>query len=220
MLGDLSAKYESSGDPGRISSGIDDPGGKSYGCYQLASRVGSVASFIAWAVNDSDNPVYRQYGAALNEYEIASSEFDAEWQQIAAADGETFEQMQHDYICYAYYLPAVESLREAGFDADKHTAAMQNVIWSRAVQYGAGQVAEMFVAGVQRMYNAAQEDYSGYPNLSYVDDSQYDYDLIRSIYMNVCKTPEWTAASCRYGLYRRFDAECADALEMLTGGDG
>lgn len=220
MLGDLSARYESSGDPGNISSGVDDPGGKSYGCYQLASNAGSVGSFLSWAVNDSGNPVYAQYGAALAEYEVRSEEFDSKWREISSLDGGTFGKMQHDYICYAYYLPAVAMLREAGFDADKHSAAMQDVIWSRAVQYGCGQIVEMFEDAVHRMYNAGADDSSGYPNLSYVDDAQFDYDLIRSIYLNVCKTEEWTAASCRYGLYRRFDAECGDALAMLTGGDG
>lgn len=220
MLGDLSAKYESSGNPGSVSSGVDDPGGKSYGSYQLSSNSGSVAGFINWAVNVSGNTAYRQYGDALNEFGIATREFDEKWQEIAAADGWTFDQMQHDYIAYAYFFPATDALRDAGFDSNRHTAAMQDVIWSRAVQYGAGQIVEMFETAAQRMYNAAEDDYSGYPNLTYVDDAKFDYDLIQSIYLKVCKTEEWTAESCRYGLYRRFDEECADALAMCTGDDG
>ena len=167
MLGDLSAKYESSGSPATISSGEGDPGGKSYGA----------------------------------------------WREIARIDEEGFARMQHDYICYAYYLPAADALRRAGFDADKHTHVMQDVIWSRAVQYGTGNIVEMFETACHRMYNEASDDYSGYPNLSYVDDARFDYDLIRAIYLDVCKTPEWTAASCRYGLYNRFESECADASD-------
>ena len=166
MLGDLSAKYESSGSPATISSGEGDPGGKSYGRYQLASRMGSVRSFLDWAIR----------------------------------------------------LPAADALRRAGFDADKHTHVMQDVIWSRAVQYGTGNIVEMFETACHRMYNEASDDYSGYPNLSYVDDARFDYDLIRAIYLDVCKTPEWTAASCRYGLYNRFESECADALAALESG--
>jgi hypothetical protein len=220
MLGDLSKKYESSGDPGAISSGYQDPGGKSYGAYQLSSNAGSVGSFLHWAINLSGNDVYQHYGTALADYEIRSSGFDAKWREIAAVDGAGFFRMQHDYICYAYYFPAVDALRAAGFDPDKHTRVMQDVVWSRAVQYGTGNIVEMFMTAVQRMYNEARDDYSGYPNLSYVDDAKFDYDLIRAVYQSVCKTPEWTAASCRYGLYRRFDAECADALTMLESGEG
>jgi len=51
MLGDLSAKYESSGDPGSVSSGYQDPGGKSYGAYQLSSNAKSLhCSIIGCAI--------------------------------------------------------------------------------------------------------------------------------------------------------------------------
>ena len=83
------------------------------------------------------------------------------------------------------------------------------------MQYGTGNIVEMFETACHRMYNEANDDYSGYPNLSYVDDARFDYDLIRAIYLAVCKTPEWTAASCRDGLYNRFESECAEALAML-----
>ena len=45
-LGDLSASYESNGNPGCVSSGAGDLGGISYGAYQLASAAGSVDAFI------------------------------------------------------------------------------------------------------------------------------------------------------------------------------
>ena len=217
MLGDLSARYESSGDPGNVSDGYQDPGGKSYGSYQLSSNAGSVGSFLNWAINLSGNPIYQQYGSKLNENEIATDAFDACWRDIAENDGNTFEQMQHDYIQYAYFFPAVYALKDVGFDVYKHSSTMSDVVWSRAVQYGAGQIVEMFEAAASRMYNAENNDNSGYPNLSYVDDPKFDADLIKSIYLNVCKTEEWTAASCRYGLYRRFEAECNDAIAMLDG---
>lgn len=45
-LGDLSASYESNGNPGCVSTGYGDLGGISYGTYQLASNAGSVDAFI------------------------------------------------------------------------------------------------------------------------------------------------------------------------------
>ena len=120
MLGDLSARYESNGNPGSVSDGVDDPGGKSYGIYQLSSKMGSVSSFLNWAVNISGNPTYQQYGDALNEFGVATDEFDEKWREIAENDGKTFEEMQHDYIMHAYFFPAADALREAGYDPDKH----------------------------------------------------------------------------------------------------
>src|SRR5215211_8493937 len=47
-LGALSAKYETGGrGPGTVSTGAGDPGGVSYGSYQMATKMGTVARFIA-----------------------------------------------------------------------------------------------------------------------------------------------------------------------------
>ena len=208
MLGDLSARYESNGDSGNISDGWGDAGGQSYGAYQLASKAGSVKSFLRWATQEADNPIYAQYGNALVQYDIGSDEFNSQWRQIAEVDGNTFFQMQHDYICYAYFFPAIEILKDNGYDVYKHNAVMQDVVWSRAVQYGTGNILDMFNEAVQSL---------GYPNLSYVDDPQFDAAMIQAVYLNVCKTAEWTNGSpvLREGLYNRFENECTDALAQI-----
>ncbi len=36
-----------------------------------------------------------------------------------------------------------------------------------------------------------------------------------AVYLNVCHTEEWTTPLCREGLYARFEADAADALERL-----
>ena len=204
MLGDLSARYESNGDPGIISNDYGDAGGVSYGCYQLATNTGSVHSFVRYL-----NEIGHSYGQALGQYEPGSDEFSAEWQSIASIDPGGFAQLQHDYIQYAYYEPAIEALRGAGFNIENHSEAMQDVIWSRAVQYGTGNIVEMFEDAVHSL---------GWPNLSYVDAKRFDADMIQAIYLNVCSTPEWTngSPSLRVGLYSRFQNECNDALGMLA----
>lgn len=53
MLGDLSKRYESNGNPGCISSGLGDAGGKSYGMYQMSSRMGVVDDYIQWLYNNN-----------------------------------------------------------------------------------------------------------------------------------------------------------------------
>lgn len=204
MLGDLSKKYESNGDPGCISSGAGDAGGKSYGMYQLASKMGVVNRYIDWLY---DNGYW--FANKLAEYPVGSIAFDDTWEYLAHSGNRgDFEKSQHDFIKAEYYDRAVAALARVMFHAEKHSATMQDVIWSRAVQYGPGLLPEMFEDAAISI---------GYPNLSYVDAKDFDADMIRAVYLNVCKTEEWTNGSpaLRPGLYNRFDAECAEALERL-----
>lgn len=203
MLGDLSAQYESNGDPGAISSGWGDAGGKSYGCYQLSSNAGSLHSFIQYLKD-----IRHTYGQGLGNLAPCSPDFDHLWREIAEVDGNTFKHLQHDYIKSAYYTPAIAALKKRYFNIEKHHEVMRDVVWSRAVQYGAGNIVEMFEAAARGL---------GYENLSYVDDAYFDANMIRSIYLDVCRSEEWTNGSpaLREGLYMRFENECAEALARM-----
>ena len=85
MLGDLSAKYESNGNPGLISSGKGDPGGKSYGCYQLSSKAGSLQDFIRWADRH-----YPWIGTTIRH----SPDIDSGWRECARLDRPEFAAAQ------------------------------------------------------------------------------------------------------------------------------
>lgn len=204
-IGRLSAKYESNGNPATISTGWGDSGGKSYGCYQLASNMGSVRSFIYWLQKNGN-----EYGDMLDNFEIGSAAFDKLWTDIATKDGGNFKALQHDYIAYAYFEPAKRALQRNGYDLDKHYHVMKDIVWSAAVQHGVGSVVELFNTAAQRIDRS-------WHNMSYVDDARFDEAMIKSIYLNVRRTPEWTggAPALRYGLYTRFENECAEALQML-----
>jgi hypothetical protein len=204
VLGDLSSKYESNGDPATVSSGWGDAGGVSYGCYQLASNTGSADSFVRWLRNNN-HPA----GNILGQHTPGSREFSAAWVYCAKNIAD-FGYAQHNYIAYAYFEPAVELLAEAGFHIENHQPIMADVVWSRAVQYGTGYIVEMFEDAVHSL---------GYENLSYVDAPRFDADMIKAVYLNVCMTEEWTNGSpaLREGLYNRFQNECDDALIMLEG---
>ena len=93
---------------------------------------------------------------------------------------------------------------------EKHSKAMKDVVWSRAIQYGPYQINQMF--------DEACCGVLGYFNLSYVDDIAFDKSMIEAIYLEVCSTPGWTngSPSLREGLYARFRNECTDALIMLN----
>jgi len=203
-LGELSAKYESNGDPGTISDGYGDAGGKSYGCYQFSSNKGVPQAFIEWLTQSGST-----YGPTLaNAGEVGSDAFDTDWEYIATKDQSGFKSLQQGYVKIQYYDAAVTSLHGALYVASKHTDIMQNVIWSRSVQYGVGNIVDMFTEAVKSL---------SYDNLSYVDDARFDGDMIKAIYLNVCSTPEWTdgSPSLRESLYNRFTNECNDALANL-----
>lgn len=202
-LGDLSASYESNGDPGCISSGEGDAGGKSYGMYQLSSTSGSVTNYVNWCIQKD-----YWWGNALASSPVGSDEFDDKWKFLAESNYDDFLDSQYEFIKSKYYDVACSLLKNAMFDPDKHSDVMQDVIWSRAVQYGPGYIVEMFTDAVH---------YIGYANLSYVDDEKFDKDMIVAIYKNVCSTEEWTSGSpaLRQSLYERFDSECQKAIAML-----
>ena len=217
MLGELSARYESNGDCGCISSGYNDAGGKSYGTYQLASAVGSVDEYINWLC---DNNYW--FGQELHKYEVGSEAFDNTWRWLAETNRAGFEQSQHDYIKSAYYDPAVALLASKGWHIENHSEVMKDVVWSRAVQYGIGDgsganggVDEMWDDAVHQMWNVNDGGYTGYPNLSYIDDARFDYDFIYAIYILACSSPEWNSSALRDSLNNRFADECNRALARL-----
>ena len=193
MIGDLSKRYESNGDAGCISNGYGDAGGKSYGMYQLSSNMGVVDDYIRWLRRNG-----YWFAENLAEHPVGSLAFDEAWRWLAYSNNKAdFEKSQHDYICDAYYKPAVAALKCNNYNIEKHHEVMKDVVWSRAVQYGAGNIGEMFAEACEKL---------GYPNLSYVDDSSFDADMIKAIYLKVCSTPAWTNGSpaLRQGLYSRF----------------
>lgn len=202
MLGELSALYESNGDPGCISDGYGDPGGKSYGTYQLSSNAGSLQAYIEWL---QDNGYW--FGKELNQYELTSAEFDAAWEWLAESGNRgDFAKSQHNYIEDRYYKRAVAVLDALNWHVEKHDDVMKDVIWSRSVQYGPDEIGNMFTEACQSL---------GYPNLSYVDAAYFDADMIRAIYLNVCSSWEWNHSSLRENLNQRFQDECYEALQRL-----
>lgn len=155
------------------------------------------------------------FGPELAQYELTSPDFDAYWKWLAKTNREDFEKSQHDYIRYAYYDPAVRILADAGWHIENHAEVMKDVVWSRAVQYGVGNIKEMWEDACHCMWNTVEGAYTGYPNLSYIDDASFDYDFIYAIYLLVCSSEEWNNSSLRDSLNYRFQRECNEALARL-----
>lgn len=153
-LGALSEHFESGNrGPGAVSSGAGDPGGVSYGIWQLSSRVGTAAAFVAaegagWRADFA--------GAAPG-----TPAFSAAWRAIAAREPDPFAAAQHAFIERTHYRPAVAAvLKRTGLDLDARHGAVRDVTWSVAVQHGGA--ATILAAGVARADAAHAREGAGY----------------------------------------------------------
>ena len=172
--------------------------------YQFSSAMGVVDKYVKWL---QENGYW--FGDELAKYTVGSNNFDDAWKWLANSDNKgDFAKSQHEYTKAMYYDKACAALLNCGYIVNRHSKAMKNVVWSRAVQYGPYQVPEMFDEACKSL---------GFPNLSYVDHINFDEQMTKAIYLDVCITPAWTNGSpgLREGLYARFKNECEDALKML-----
>lgn len=134
--GDLAASYEVSqvkGQPlqnqvGFISNGMGgrDPGGISYGRYQLETNKGTMQGFLK-------SPDGQQFNN-LQGLKVNSPEFKSEWQKTASANPQAFDQAQFNYIKTQSYDKAVPYASDRGFDTTH--PAVQQALFSTANQSG------------------------------------------------------------------------------------
>lgn len=202
-LGILSAKYETGGrGPGVVSTGVGDPGGVSYGSYQMASKMGVPQRFVG----QSGFPWAKDFANLT----AGSADFTACWKRIAAAQTDAFQRAQHAFIKKSHYdLLAAKILADNKLDVNTRSVALQNVVWSTAVQHG----------GATPIVGRA------IANLSCAtSDPTYDKQLITAIYAERGrKKPDGNLAyfgksspNVQAGVSRRFQNELADALAMLA----
>lgn len=202
-LGALSAKYETGGrGPGTVSTGAGDPGGVSYGSYQMATKMGTVARFVAQAGF--------KWARDFQGLAPGTAQFTAVWKRIAAAQTADFQHAQHSYIKQTHYdLLAAKIMSEDAVDVNTRSRALQDVVWSTAVQHG----------------GATPIVHRAIANLTCAtSDPAYDKQLICAIYAERGrKKPDGNLAyfsksspSVQAGVAKRFRNEEQDALAMLA----
>lgn len=204
-LGALSELFESGGrGPGAVSSGTGDPGGVSYGIWQLSSRAGTAAAFAAaegarWHVDFA--------GAAPG-----TAAFSAAWKAIASREPSAFAEAQHRFIARTHYSPAVaEVARRTGIDLDGRHPAVRDATWSVAVQHGGA--AAILTAAVATADAALDRT-----------DAGYDRRLVEAIYAERSAYVRRVAARSGGAVRRtleavvrsRYPAELAAALAMFA----
>jgi murein DD-endopeptidase MepM/ murein hydrolase activator NlpD len=202
-LGALSAKYETGGrGPGVVSTGVGDPGGVSYGSYQMATKMGVPQKFVTQAGFP--------WLADFQNLSAGSAEFTACWKRIAANETDAFQKAQHEYIKKTHYdLLAAKILNDDSLDVNTRCRTLQDVVWSTAVQHGGG--TSMVHKALANVTCART-------------DPGFDEQLIRAIYAERGrKKPDGTlvyfsrsSPNVQKGVANRFKNELNDALAMLA----
>ncbi len=151
-LGQTSEKYESGGNgPGTINDYLGkacgDLGGASYGTYQFASFLPPIMCDGRARPTPKNSPVLQfiansKFRKELGDLELepATGAFDSAWKAVAAANPKEFKQDQHDYIQRKYYNVMIANLQRAGYDMTRYGPAVQDLVWSTAVQLGPARV--------------------------------------------------------------------------------
>lgn len=206
-LGALSERFESGGrGPGAVSSGKGDAGGVSYGIWQLSSRAGTAAAFVAGEG--------LRWQADFAGTVPGSPDFTAAWKAIAAREPDTFAEAQHAFIERTHYRPAVAAvLARTRLDLDTCHPAVRDAAWSVAVQHGGA--ARILAAAVGRADGACGRGAAG-----------YDRTLVEAIYAERGAYVLRVAARAGPGSAQgrmlqsiarsRYPAELAAALAMLA----
>jgi len=200
-LGKLSEKYESGNrGPGTVSTGKGDPGGVSYGSYQLASKIGRADEFVK-----------KYYPDEFKGLKGGSEEFTAKWKALAAKDPDALHANEHKFIRETHYDPQAKKLKkELELNLENRSAALRDVVWSTAVHHGPN--SDVIVVAVKPLLKEAKIDAIG------------DEAIIRAIYAERGRktadgklgrfkgvSDDWIP-----GLTNRFENELKDALMMLN----
>ena len=210
MLGQLSERYESNGNPGAIAVVSGDPGGKSYGLYMFSSAADSPKSFFQWC-QASSNAYYQGIGNTLSEVYYYGTPgygplFDEAWRNLAADNPEGFGLAQRDYVRADYYDKYVAAISEkvSGFDVSNYSIALRNVLWSRAIQHGVG--------GATNVFTRAMDALGGFAN-------QPESELINAIYAESGRLTDDAPIKMSGASARRYGVE-GKSLAYYTGCSG
>ena len=207
-LGKLSEKFEvGSRGPGTVSTGIGDAGGVSYGSYQMTSRAGgTVGLFVA-------RPEF-PFRAEFAGLTPGTDAFTAKWKAIAGAQPREFQAAQHEFIKRTHFAPLVANiLTNDGLDVKARSHALQNVIWSTAVQHGPNTSVVHNALATLKSQGALA-----------MNAADFDKNAITAIYVERGrKGPGGSlvhfsnnSAAVQQGVARRFVDELRDALQMLA----
>lgn len=210
-LGDLSARYESNGDPGKISTGRHDPGGVSYGSYQFSVASGNALRFVRSAE-------FAPWAGRFVNLQPNTPEFNRQWQAVAKEDPAAFEAAQHKFWQRLTYDPVVKEIRRTtGYDINASNPAVRDVAWSFAVNHGAAR--KLLAEAIETTSKEVSRDDPSFEEklINNMYDRRTEYvRTLRDRAANSKKPGE--ANTFNNMIEHRFPQERAEALRMLRDG--
>jgi hypothetical protein len=124
------------------------------------------------------------------------------WKAIAAGNPAHFAQLQHDFIKQTHYAPALRDIAErTGINLAQAPRAVQEMLWSTAVQHGAKGAADIFCATLE-----TQSTRPGSP---------LTQDFITSVYATRARKFRLSSPEVQEAVQRRFQEERAQMLAMF-----
>lgn len=218
----LAIAYETGGKTDLVSTGIGDPGGKSYGRLQFASNSRIPEAFLdsdfgqAWRDRFRNGP--RTYYRSRRDPSGEQGEFERLWREIdAGPEGEAFRKAQENFARKTYLEPALAHIKATtGLDLSKSSAAVQAAIYSTASQHSTKLYKEILDATFARIRDGGDDAYDdiGAYRGQITESNFIDalYETRREIVLRV--KPKFSP--------RRFDLERESALDLLRQqqGDG
>ncbi|CAJ0806073.1 hypothetical protein LMG18101_00001 [Ralstonia flaminis] len=212
-LGKLSSHYETGGKgPITVSGGQGDPGGVSYGSYQMTSKTrlpngtfvigGTVLKFIS----TSDFP-WKDDFIGLTP---GTTAFSQKWKSIVTQNTEEFSRIEHEYIRRTHFdVLVTKILQNTQVDIRYHSHAINDVTWSTSVHHGP--TTDVIIKSIQSL------------NITPSETKEYDRLLIEAIYKERGKkNPEGklirfinSTTAIQNGISQRFLSESEKALKEL-----
>jgi hypothetical protein len=201
-IGNLSAYFES-GEKGSDAIGFDNKGGTSYGTFQISSKAGTMQQFVDYLSEHA--PAWAQQLKAAGPANTGgrSGRMPDTWRKITAQDPVGFSKMQYDFIEKTHYTPAVEEIAErTGVNIAQYPKAIQEVLWSTAVQHGPNGAARIFGKAIGH----SQTKNGG------IQMAQ----LIKSVYSMRAGQFDSSSSDVKTSVQDRFSQEGKIALTMLS----
>ncbi len=204
VTGELSAVFES-GKDGISAVGYDRRGGTSYGKYQIASRVGSMGLFLNFLNEHEPDWAQRLRKAGPANTRSRWGGMPSEWKKIAAENPKRFEELQDAFILATNYQPAVDGIMaKANIDVAALSPALQEVLWSTAVQHGPNGASNIFTKAAQVAQGKKSQN--------------FDKVLIEEVYRTRKGSFSGSSRQIRAAVHNRLNQEKNLALQLLDEG--
>ncbi|MDR2800457.1 MAG: hypothetical protein LBB52_04215, partial [Desulfovibrio sp.] len=212
--GTLAAKFES-GEEGVAAVGYDGTGGTSYGKFQIASRPGTMRSFLNYLKEKAPEMAKRLLTAGPADTGGKSGRMPAEWRKIADETPALFERLQSEFIRATHVEPATEAIAQAtGINFRKLPQAFREVLFSTAVQHGPAGAARI-IGQAARSVNK-ERLINGKDKNGRADQKNEGRRLITQIYNIRAAQFSSSSSEVRAAVRSRLRQELREALDMLS----